>query len=448
MSKCDNCNNEITNNTAKFCENCGEFLELIDKEINLETKLSKNKTKEFEKILIESVHLKQNHTTDPQWYYELIMSNLIEFTNIETVFRKNEMKFIDIEYILQSLEQCSEDLILNEFLTKVNEFYELMKTTINLEYKNVIIYTNLDKKLKDKELFKTILNMFNLEIFEFDEFTFKEETEECNNFNSRFLMFKFSKKTRDDELIKYDALNEIYSFFGYLTYLNKFNKTTTKNHINELTLNNQVSDLECNTLIVTNDANEILRIGVQNEIITNSKKVRKSKINKIDSNSLIKDFTKYDKPKISNSIKEYFKLYYLAGNESILENSFLKYWALSEKILKEINGDMKGATLKKFMRKILKANKYPKYLIKRIELLYTKRNEFVHKNKHGEITQYDQSLIKVISERLIEFLINFIDKVDSKKDYGVILMYSNQPANDNEKLIKLIKLTIQYGDEK
>lgn len=72
---------------------------------------------------------------------------------------------------------------------------------------------------------------------------------------------------------------------------------------------------------------------------------------------------------------------------------------------------MKDTALKKHMKNILKANGYPKYLIRRIDVLYIKRNNFVHENKHGEITQYDQTLVKVIAERLIDFLIICINEV-------------------------------------
>ena len=441
MATCNKCNSRIANSNAKFCDNCGEFLELINKDIQFREKISNDKLKDLKNILLESIESMKKHNTDLRWYYELIMSYLIDVTNIEKIFRREEMNFIDIGCILASLENVDNRLILYEFLLKVNEQYEFQISS-NKELMNVIIYTNTSNKLKEKEKFEDLIKPFNLEVFDFNDYKFGKEHEEKNNFNSRYLMFKFSKKTRDIDLLKSDALKEIYSFFGFLTYVNKFNKTTAKTHINELTLNNQISDLECNSLIVTDNQNKIMRFGVQNEIITNSKKINKSKIDKIPSNRLIKDFTKENKPKISNKIKENFYLYYLAANENILENSFFKFWSLSEKILKDIYGDMKDTALKKYMKNILKANGYPKYLIRRIDVLYIKRNEFVHENKHGEITQYDQTLVKVIAERLIDFLITCIDTVKNINEYGVILNYYNQSPEDKERLISLVKLTL------
>lgn len=120
-----------------------------------------------------------------------------------------------------------------------------------------------------------------MELFNYEDYNFKEVNEENINFDSSFLMFKYAEKTRDPNLLKSRALDEIYSFFGYLTYVNKFNMMNNRTHINELNLKNNVSDLKCNALIVTNSENEFLRFGVQNEVITNSEKLKKSKINKL-----------------------------------------------------------------------------------------------------------------------------------------------------------------------
>ena len=200
------------------------------------------------------------------------------------------MNFLDMGHILSQLENCPNNLILNEFLLKVNEFYSLQKDSYKKELMNIILYTNVNPKLKDENKFKTLLSNFNLELFEYSNYNFKEDNEENINFNSKYLMFKYSGKTRDSDLLKFQALKEIYSFFGYLTYINKFNMYTTNNHINELSLDNAISDLKCNSLIVTNSNNEILRFGVQNDIIMSSKTLKKSKMNKLKSPELIKKF--------------------------------------------------------------------------------------------------------------------------------------------------------------
>lgn len=446
MLTCTKCNNTISNVDAKFCDNCGEFLKLSNSKIRFKENISNKKLKEFKKVLIESVDTVFDSYTDSTWNNETIISYLIDLTTIGKVFEREELNYIGINDILSRLKRSSKDLILYEFLVKVNEFFE-SETYHDKETVNVIIYTNVDKKLKDNEHFNELLNFFNLEIFEFEEYRFKKNQYECrNNFNSRFLMFKFSKNTRDYDLAKSQALGEIYSLFGYLTYLNMFNKSTGKSHINELSLTNQISDFECNALIVTTENNGVLKFDLQNRIITNSKKISKSKIKGIKSVELIKDFNRPDKKKISSKIKEYFHLYYLASSESSLENSFLKYWSLSEKIIKDIYDDIKDSKLRSVMRNILKANGCPKHIIKRVDFIYVKRNNFVHENKHGEITQYDQTLVKLISERLIDFLIHLLDEIKYLDEYSVILDYVNKDDAEKRRLVSLIELTM--GDFK
>lgn len=140
-------------------------------------------------------------------------------------------------------------------------------------------------------------------------------------------------------------------------------------------------------------------------------------------------------------------MYYLAAFESSLENSFLKFWSLSEKIIKDMYGDVKDSKLKGVMKTILKANKYPKYIIRCIDFLYIKRNDFVHENKHGEITQYDQTLVKVISERLIDFLIYFLDDVEYMNDYSIILDYVNKSDDEKRRVTCLIERTMEYSPD-
>ena len=108
---------------------------------------------------------------------------------------------------------------------------------------------------------------------------------------------------------------------------------------------------------------------------------------------------------------------------------------------------MTDSRLKKIMENILKAYHFPKSLIKRIDFIHLKRNDLVHENKHGDIIQYDQTLIKVLSERLIEFLINYLDEIEYIEDYGVIVDYVSRGADEKRRLISLIELTIVDSDE-
>ena len=152
MSKCNKCGTLISNEDAKFCDNCGEFLQLIGKEIKFKQNISNKKLKEFKKVLIESVDTIYDTHTDSRWYNETIISYLLDLTNISTVFKREEINHIYINNILSLLKGCDEESMVYEFLIKVNEFYEFNKE-YEKELLNVIIYTNVDTKLKRNDKF-------------------------------------------------------------------------------------------------------------------------------------------------------------------------------------------------------------------------------------------------------------------------------------------------------
>lgn len=459
MSNCPNCNADITDK-AKFCENCGEFIELFDKEIKYDDKKSLNDFDNLKKIIIETLNIQHDDRINLKFNYENIIFYLLELTNIRNIFNNHGIDYLEIKDILKSLNDCSEDIILYEFLLEVNKYYISQKRSIEKEYLNAVVYTNISNELLHNQNFKHILSFFNLDIFDFKEYIFKIDENEIggyidsdyykNNldnikkdFDLNCVMFKYAEKVRDANYIKYNALKEVYSFFGYLTFIEKFDRVLTKFHINDLALNNQISDLECNAVIITKQNNEVINLYAQHKLIISANKIEKSKWNDTNLNEfLIKNFNSKNKNKISNYIKEYFYLFYLASNEKMLENSFIKFWSLSEKILKDICGDMKDTQLKKFMINILKCFNNFESMIDKIDIIYKKRNSFVHENKHDEITQYDRTLVKTIAEELICFLIKYLDDVNDIREYCIILNYYNKNDDYKRRVIELINLTI------
>ena len=457
MSNCPNCNADI-DDKVKFCENCGEFIELFGKEIKYNDKKSLNDFNNLKKIIIETLKIPHDDRVNLKFNYENIIFYLLELTNIKNIFNNQGIDYLEIKDILKSLNDCSEEAILYEFLLEVNNYYISQKKSIQKKYFNAIVYTNISDELLHNQNFKDILSFFNLDIFDFKEYNFKNYENEIgeyidsdfykNNpdiikkeFDLNCIMFRYTEKVRDTNYIKYKALEEVYSFFGYLTFIEKFDRVLTKFHINDLALNNQISDLECNAVIITNQNNEIVNLYAQHKIIISANKIEKSNWND-DNNFLIKNFNLKDKNKISKYIKEYFYLFYLASTEKMLGNSFIKFWSLSEKILKDICGDMNDNQLRKFMANILKGFNNFESMIDKIDVIYKKRNSLVHENKHGDITQYDRILVKTIAEELICFLIKYLEDVNEIREYGIILDYHHKNDDYKRRVIELINLTI------
>lgn len=397
---------------------------------NIEIKYTVSKLYHLEQTLLKSVEAIDG-TYNPRYYYETLWDCMGWKSNIKEVFESQGLSKrvfrTNISNILRSIKDSSPEDILDNFLQELNNLY-LKYKEMDDEKINIIMYTNIPKKFKDNDKFKDTLKYFNLTIFDYSEYNFENDEslddDIKNKFNNgSFLMLKYSNKGKDYEFIKNGALNTIYSFFGYVTYIHKFRISTEKFHINEITLDNKVTDLEINALIATNSNNKIFDIIYQQDVIDTAIKLDKSKIIKFNNqmklfHTLLDDVCEVDNDVLFNQLMEYFSLYYIASQESSIENSFMKFWSLSERIIKNIHVGINDKKLVKYMEKLLLMFKYPEKIIQRLKFIKHKRNNLVHENIHGEITQSDQSIVKILSENLIGFLINYYSEVNDLQDYA------------------------------
>lgn len=389
------------------------------------------KLNSLKQTLIKSFGDINDINSDPKYYYETIWDLLNQKSNIKKMFVKatlsKQIFLINISSILREIQNNNELDILNNFLVELNKLY-LKYMAIDKEQINIIIYTNIPIKLKTNEKLIETLKYFNLEIFEFSSYNFengyKLDDEIRYKFNcSKFLMLKYANNARDYEFVKSEALNIVYSFFGYVTYIHKFNKDTEKWHINEITLDHKISDLQINALIGTNSKYEIFDIYRQYDIISAVIKMDKSK--RINFNNrmphkhtLLENVIELTNNELYGKIKDYFCLYYISASEKTIENSFRKFWSLSERIIKDIHGKMKDKKLVKYMERLLKIYRYPDKIIQRIKFIKIKRDNLIHENIHGEIVQSDQAIIKIIAENLILLLICYFNEVKNIEDYN------------------------------
>ncbi len=115
---------------------------------------------------------------------------------------------------------------------------------------------------------------------------------------------------------------------------------------------------------------------------------------------------------------------------------------MSERIIKDFANKIPDEKLISYMNKIWKINNFPDYMGQRINLIRIKRNQFVHENVRDEITTFDRNIMKIISESLICFLIDYLEIVNNIYEYKILLEYSNQDTTQKERLIDLINHTL------
>lgn len=441
MQKCSNCGSNIRNKGI-YCDQCGIHLKLLNEEIKF--KSSKvDSINNLKKIILNALKHLDNHF---EYYTESISTYLLECTNINVILKNTgiSIRTIDFHHILLNIHAEDNELILDNFLYELNLEYKSKKKIERREL-NVIAYTNIDSKLKENKIFTDILSLFNLEIFEFSDFNFNDgwdlTIEEQNYFNHNFLMFKFNSYERDYDVLKEKALNEVHAFFGYLTYSINLKKVIYKHSNNDLVLNHRLIDLKCTVLLIVESKNKIFMPKLFSEVVNGTKFAPKSNIKDLRKVPLI-DFERKDKSNIPQKIKEYFSMYFLASSEAVLENSFMNFYSLSERIIKDFANKIPDEKLISYMNKIWKINNFPDYMGQRINLIRIKRNQFVHENVRDEITTFDRNIMKIISESLICFLIDYLEIVNNLYEYKILLEYSNQDTTQKERLIYLINHTL------
>lgn len=444
MQKCSNCGSNIRNKGI-YCDQCGIHLKLLNEEIKF--KSSKvDSINNLKKIILNALKHLDNHYINFEYYTESISAYLLECTNINVILKNTgiSIRTIDFHHILLNIHAEDNELILDNFLYELNLEYKSKKKIERREL-NVIAYTNIDSKLKENKIFTDILSLFNLEIFEFSDFNFNDggdlTIEEQNYFNHNFLMFKFNSYERDYDVLKEKALNEVHAFFGYLTYSINLKKVIYKHSNNDLVLNHRLIDLKCTVLLIVESKNKIFMPKLFSEVVNGTKFAPKSNIKDLRKVPLI-DFERKDKSNIPQKIKEYFSMYFLASSEAVLENSFINFYSLSERIIKDFANKIPDEKLISYMNKIWKITNFPDYMGQRINLIRIKRNQFVHENVRDEITTFDRNIMKIISESLICFLIDYLEIVNNIYEYKILLEYSNQDTTQKERLIDLINHTL------
>ena len=208
-----------------------------------------------------------------------------------------------------------------------------------------------------------------------------------------------------------------------------------------MVLNHRLIDLKCTVLLIVESKNKIFMPKLFSEVVNGTKFAPKSNIKDLRKVPLI-DFERKDKSNIPQKIKEYFSMYFLASSEAVLENSFINFYSLSERIIKDFANKIPDEKLISYMNKIWKINNFPDYMGQRINLIRIKRNQFVHENVRDEITTFDRNIMKIISESLICFLIDYLEIVNNIYEYKILLEYSNQDTTQKERLIDLINHTL------
>ena len=431
--KCSNCGKSVSDESY-YCNNCGFFLFSSKNEITFKNNKC-NELKDFKNVLYEFSNIIENKegrlsakSNVFESYTELVWSYLLDITNI-----KEKIDFSGINYILflgnimkimDNLKDVPKDRIADEFLHKLNFSYKKYKNSDDRLCK-FIFYTNILLPSDKRDEFNTLLKKFNLNLFNWENFKFNVKDKNAaemlkSKFKSDFILIEYLAIGKNDNVMKQTALNQLYSFFGFLSFGFKYFRGPNKWNINELSLNHSISDISVSAYILLDEYNFCLDLKESILILDKSISFNASKLFVSAGSENFENITQFYQEDFFDDILEFFKLYYLASFESDLDISFLKFWMLSEKILKRILGSINDSKLINLMKKIIKMYGFPKFYLSRLKYLKIKRNKMVHESI-SEVNQGDRNLIKLVADCLILFLIQNFDKVNKIEEYGILL---------------------------
>lgn len=452
MQTCSYCGNKIRDK-AKYCDNCNAYLKLNNLEIQYDPKKYK-KIKLLEKAIKQASDLIEEDSsgnlsakTQIQFIYDTIYSYLIETTNLLKVLKKyglNEKYFA--YHSLETINKVSKypkGIMSNEFLFEINQIFLKLKNQNKIAGK-YLFYTNIKNRKFIEITLLEVLDYFDFKVFSYDEFNFPQDFPEKfkTKFKSKYLILEYDLVENHVTNKEEKALNQLYLLFGYLTYIHRFGRLNEKWHVNIFTLNHQISDLNVSSMIELDKDNNFLDMRETFDILRTEIKLEKSDLIKFTNIRFKTDLYETIKNDVKNDdlledIKEYLRLYYIASTKSDLENSFIKFWTLSEKILKATFGPMNDDSMERYMKKILKYFGFASYIQDRIPFLRIKRNRLVHEIK-DEITINDRNIIKLIVDYLILFLIDWCGEVNNNEEYKFIL--DNFNKTDLNRRVELLNI--------
>lgn len=400
---------------------------------------------EINSVLVDILSIRSNAKTEKGYLYsldihsdleglELVLINILEEkTNLRDVLNRNKFYLhpVHIEKSLKNLDPKSEDLCkdflsnLTNLLKKGFSSYSFL-FPLNLAFEGEDAYDQIDQilgffniiRIKNDDL-EQILDKISIEKINIksrygieglkrlkkeNEFTKEDTINYLNNYNF-VLFFELHAKSFDYATIESKFLIE--SFLGLLSfaenvYQTRFLPFEGNGKYNQIFYDefvilekNRIAWPEKNMLSTLHqNKRKMIKFNRFNMLISIYKEIQDT------TNSYLIHF-----------LKKLFFLYFKASSEDSIDFSFLKFWIISETILKGDGKARNDLEVKSMMKSVLN----DEILKKRVDFLHKKRDHLVHK---GEIVTADErDLIKLISDALIVETLLAMNQFNNKKEF-------------------------------
>lgn len=392
-------------------------------------------------------------------YFDVLLSIIYEKSNFKAVLKnkKCSIAIFDFKKIFTKIEQNKDDSELYQHF--FNEIDEQIQDTNLKDYKFIfllnVVFNDFDLNFKD---LITLFGIKKLDPNDYGEVEVEEVPKGWIDLNVPFKeTLKFLESHPGEKIeIKVKAadidfaLNEskfkIESFLGLISFVTNLGGTSWRfDDTPEIAKSNEYRENEDYYRIC--NFKSIFYIAIHNSIVINNilknelKSLERLKNLEIIGNlKLLKStFPIIHDHKMIDELKEYLCLYYSAISENSLDYSFLKFWVISEHIIKR-GGKQNDEQMLKIINKLHNNDE----LKKRSEFLIKKRNKLVHEGKVGIISQSDRNLSKILADTSLRFVISSMRKINNREEFDFLIKNVNQ---DNKQLKRHIEIIVDLLDE-
>lgn len=359
-------------------------------------------------------------------YQDLLFNFLFDKSNLEKLLKKLKVSHGSITSLnmLMLLKDVKDENSTEKMCFYINKrLKELEKEKMEVYsfyfFLNIRKFRHIDEPFEGKlEKFEEILKIFDIKRVVYKQV--KEDMYELKNlvFSSNGETILVEVEARDFLYAYNEAKFKVEIFLGFLEFVQSQFRTSSRHPAFERG-NYKINILTSGLFLIFVDQNliepydynefqdsEYSLIDHINKNINFLDTVELKHLDIILNNcNLIKEI---ENEKLIETFSNAFSLYYLALSEKTLDNSFLKFWALSEMIIKSSGGknedDLKGIMIKFLKNKVeLFINEF---LEERIEFLFDCRNKLVHEGKIKKVTVEDRDLSKILADSVLRVFLD------------------------------------------
>ena len=374
----------------------------------------------------------------------IILSHLLQKTDFKNAFDSIKVDQPTIKSFFRTTTIICDTLYriyLKEISPTFDNFLERLNNEINslkkkpLEKYSYYVPTRIKLNLDDKELNvlkKSIKKAIGLSICKLLPEKILKEIKSSDYkcfFQNRRIILKFEMKARDSEFPTQCLNNKIDALIGAWAFSNQpYSQEIPGSYANIAILsdpiersfivvkNNQISYTQGSSISYSEIRNKMSLTGEKFWHDVNYERLK----------GVLDNLSKQDK-RIREVSEDSLKLYFWAISEKQLELSFLKFWIVTERILKQ--GKRTDEWIRNFLEKWIK----DKHLKRMAGVLHDKRNDLTHEFRADYISEPDRELAKDIAESMILFLINLPFKIDNLQDLRILIDNINLPKQDLKK---------------